>query len=74
MNLLQLFKHKLVGYGTDDSPYKKWYLNYLAKRAKNKNWKGVWSNGQARPWIGKDSRLVSDAEFREIIKQNMEKL
>lgn len=70
MNIFQFIIHKTRGYGTDDSHYKDWFLRYLAKRAPKRDWSGIWSNGFVRPWVGKDRRLVSDAEMREIIKQN----
>lgn len=71
MTKVQFLVHKLRGYGTDDSPYKDWFLKFLGFKARHTNWKGAWSSGQPRPMMGKDWRMASDAEMREIIKQNM---
>lgn len=72
MKLRQMVVHRLRGYGTHDSPYKNWFIKFAAWYAPRADWRGVWMNGEPRPWIGnrKDPRMASDEEFREIIKQN----
>lgn len=72
VNVYQRIVGFLRGYGTQDARYRPWFLWILEKRAAKQNWVGVWSNGMPRPWIGGwDKRMPSDAEFREIIKQNI---